>query len=170
MQWQNLIPLIDNSLSSEDLSGERGSLMIVGDPKQSIYRWRGGKAEQFIALSKVENAFLHHEKEVKSLETNYRSYSEVIDFNNNFFGFIANEFTHEDYKNLYQNHSYQELNSKKGGYVNISFVPKSEKSEYGEEENLAKEELYLLATLNTIQKVKTNGFSNYTLHFRRRTN
>jgi ATP-dependent exoDNAse (exonuclease V) beta subunit len=26
--------------------------MIVGDPKQSIYRWRGGKAEQFIELSK----------------------------------------------------------------------------------------------------------------------
>ena len=163
MQWQNLIPLIDNSLSSEDLSGERGSLMIVGDPKQSIYRWRGGKAEQFIELSKEANSFLHHKKEVKSLETNYRSYSEVIDFNNNFFGFIANEFTHEDYKDLYQNHSHQLLNSKKGGYVNISFVPKSEKSEYGSEasgeENPAKEELYLLSTLNTIQKVKNNGFS-----------
>ena len=37
MQWHNLIPLIDNALSSEDLNGERGSLMIVGDPKQSIY-------------------------------------------------------------------------------------------------------------------------------------
>ena len=159
MQWQNLIPLIDNSLSSEDLSGERGSLMIVGDPKQSIYRWRGGKAEQFIELSKVENSFLHHEKEVKSLETNYRSYSEIIDFNNNFFGFIANEFRDEDYKDLYKNHSHQEENDKKGGYVNISFLPKQEKPEYGEEENLAKEELYLLATLNTIQKVKTNGFS-----------
>ena len=159
MQWQNLIPLIDNSLSSEDLLGERGSLLIVGDPKQSIYRWRGGKAEQFIELSKDENAFLHHKKEVKSLETNYRSYSKIIDFNNNFFGFIANEFAHEDYKNLYQNHSHQKLNSKKGGYVNISFVPKSEKLEYGEEENPAKEELYLLATLNTIQKVNATGFS-----------
>ncbi len=159
MQWQNLIPLIDNSLSSEDLLGERGSLMIVGDPKQSIYRWRGGKAEQFIELSKEENPFLHHTKEVKSLETNWRSYSEVIDFNNEFFGFIADEFTNEDYKDLYQNHSQQLLNSKKGGYVNISFVPKSEKADYGEEENPAKEELYLLATLNTIQKVKANGFS-----------
>ena len=159
MQWQNLIPLIDNSLSSEDLLGERGSLMIVGDPKQSIYRWRGGKAEQFIELSKEENSFLHHTKEVKSLETNWRSYSEVINFNNNFFGFIANEFTHEDYKDLYQNHSHQLLNSKKGGYVTISFVPKLEKAEFGEEETPVKEELYLLATLNTIQKVKGNGFS-----------
>ena len=159
MQWQNLIPLIDNSLSSEDLLGERGSLMIVGDPKQSIYRWRGGKAEQFIELSKEENSFLHHKKEVKSLETNYRSYSEVIDFNNEFFGFIANEFTHEDYKDLYQNHSHQLLNHKKGGYVNISFVPKLEKPAFEEEENPAKEEMYLLATLNTIQKAKANGFS-----------
>ena len=172
MQWQNLIPLIDNSLSSEDLSGERGSLMIVGDPKQSIYRWRGGKAEQFIELSKEENSFLHHTKELKLLETNYRSYSEVIDFNNNFFGFIANEFTHEDYKDLYQNHSHQQLNSKKGGYVTISFVPKPEKTEFGEEENPAKEELYLLTTLNTIQKLKANGFSykDIAILIRKKTN
>jgi ATP-dependent exoDNAse (exonuclease V) beta subunit len=31
--------------------------MIV-DPKQSIYRWRGGKAEQFIELSKDNNPFV----------------------------------------------------------------------------------------------------------------
>ncbi|QBZ96991.1 UvrD-helicase domain-containing protein [Flavobacterium sangjuense] len=156
MQWQNLIPLIDNATSSEDLLGERGSLLIVGDPKQSIYRWRGGKAEQFIELSKDKNPFNNPEKELFPLKTNWRSYSEVIDFNNNFFGFIADEFAHEDYKDLYKYHSHQEENAKKGGYVNISFVPKSE---YGEEENPAKEELYLLATLNTIQKVRANGFS-----------
>lgn len=160
MQWQNLIPLIDNATSSEDLNGERGSLMIVGDPKQSIYRWRGGKAEQFIELSKTKNPFNNPVKELFSLKTNYRSYSEVIDFNNNFFGFIANEFTDEDYKDLYQNHSRQEQNDKKGGYVNISFVPKAEKSEFGEEENLAKNELYLEATLKTIHQVKANGFQN----------
>ena len=159
MQWQNLIPLIDNATSSEDLLGERGSLLIVGDPKQSIYRWRGGKAEQFIELSKDKNPFNNPEKELFPLKTNWRSYSEVIDFNNDFFGFIANEFAHEDYKDLYKNHSYQEENDKKDGYVNISFVPKSEKSEFGEEENPEKEEIYLLATLNTIEKVKANGFS-----------
>jgi len=159
MQWQNLIPLIDNATSSEDLLGERGSLLIVGDPKQSIYRWRGGKAEQFIELSKDINPFNNPEKELFSLKTNWRSYSKIIDFNNQFFGFIANEFSHNDYKDLYKNHSHQEENNKKGGYVNISFLPKSEKADNGEEENLAKVEMYLLATLNRIQKVKANGFS-----------
>jgi ATP-dependent exoDNAse (exonuclease V) beta subunit len=38
MQWQNLIPLIDNALSGQDDFGDKGTLMIVGDPKQSIYR------------------------------------------------------------------------------------------------------------------------------------
>jgi ATP-dependent exoDNAse (exonuclease V) beta subunit len=160
MQWHNLIPLIDNSLSSEDLSGERGSLMIVGDPKQSIYRWRGGKAEQFIALSKNVNPFVNPDKKLLSLETNWRSYSEIVNFNNTFFEFLSNEFTNDDYQDLYKNHSFQKENSKKGGYVNISFVPKAEKVDYGEEENLAKNELYLQAVLETITKVKRNGFRN----------
>lgn len=163
MQWQNLVPLIDNATSSEDLLGERGSLLIVGDPKQSIYRWRGGKAEQFIELSKTKNPFNNPDKEVHKLETNYRSFSEIISFNNNFFAFLADRFTHQDYKDLYKNHSYQKENKKKGGYVNISFIPKLEKADESfegtGEENFAKKELYLLATLNRIKQVKDNGFS-----------
>ncbi|WP_396194591.1 UvrD-helicase domain-containing protein [Flavobacterium sp.] len=158
MQWQNLIPLIDNALSSEDLNGDRGSLMIVGDPKQSIYRWRGGKAEQFIELSKDQNPFVNPDKKLFSLGTNWRSYTEIIDFNNKFFHFLSGEFVHEDYKDLYQNHSHQQFNTKTGGYVNISFVPKVEKVAFDEEESPEKNELYLQATLSTIEKVKQNGF------------
>jgi len=84
MQWQNLIPLIDNALAGQDDYGVKGTLMIVGDPKQSIYRWRGGKAEQFIALSKDHNPFSNPDKKLIHLDKNYRSYSEVIDFNNAF--------------------------------------------------------------------------------------
>jgi ATP-dependent exoDNAse (exonuclease V) beta subunit len=163
MQWHNLIPLIDNATSSM-VDNEKGTLMIVGDPKQSIYRWRGGKAEQFIALSKDLNPFNNPEKKLFSLKTNWRSYSEVIDFNNQFFEFIAGHFSHEDYKDLYQNRSFQEQNDKKGGYVNISFIPKMEKTDIGNEafgeEDQAKDDLYLKATLNTIFKVKQNGFCN----------
>ena len=160
MQWQNLIPLIDNSLSSEDLLGERGSLMIVGDPKQSIYRWRGGKAEQFIELSKTKNPFVNPDKKRFSLDTNYRSYSQIINFNNDFFEFLSDEFENENYKDLYKNHSRQKENSKKGGYVTISFIPKIESEEILDEESLDKMQLYLLATLNTILKVKATGFKN----------
>ena len=160
MQWQNLIPLIDNALSSEDLSGERGSLMLVGDPKQSIYRWRGGKAEQFIELSKDKNPFINPDKKLFSLGTNWRSYSQVIEFNNDLFAFLSEEFSNEDYKDLYKNHSHQKINSKIGGYVNISFIPKIEKKEIVEDEDLDKNELYLLATLNRILEVKKTGFRN----------
>ena len=155
MQWQNLIPLIDNATSSE-IDGEKGTLMIVGDPKQSIYRWRGGKAEQFIELSKDHNPFNNPEKVLEHLDKNYRSYSQIIEFNNDFFQLLSNEFEHEDYKDLYQNHSHQKINSKTGGYVNISFIPKIEESE--DDEALDKTGLYLLATLNTIQKVQKQGF------------
>lgn len=160
MQWHNLIPLIDNALASEDLSGVRGSLMIVGDPKQSIYRWRGGKAEQFIALSKCHNPFSNPDKKLLRLEKNYRSYSEVIHFNNAFFAMLADEFSNEDYQDLYRNHSHQEDNSKTGGYVNISFIPNAEEvlDEDGEEAN-DKEQLYLKATLKTISEVVARGFA-----------
>ena len=156
MQWQNLIPLIDNATSSE-IAEEKGTLMIVGDPKQSIYRWRGGKAEQFIELSKDHNPFNNPEKVLEHLDKNYRSYSQIIEFNNAFFQLLSNEFAHEDYKDLYANHSHQKSNDKTGGYVNISFIPKIEESE-DDEEALDKTELYLLATLNTIQKVQKQGF------------
>lgn len=162
MQWQNLVPLIDNATSSEDLLGERGSLLIVGDPKQSIYRWRGGKAEQFIELSKSKNPFNNPDKKVIPLETNYRSFSEIISFNNKFFGFIANEFSNQDYKDLYKNHSFQKENNKKGGYVNISFIS-LDKAAVGTASSgvdvLEKVDLYLLETFNTIENVKSKGFS-----------
>ena len=156
MQWQNLIPLIDNATSSE-IDGEKGTLMIVGDPKQSIYRWRGGKAEQFIALSKDQNPFNNPEKKLEHLDKNYRSYSQVIDFNNAFFHYLSGEFSNLDYKDLYENHSRQKTNDQTGGYVNISFIPKIETSDEEDEAN-DKTKLYLLATLNTIQKVTRQGF------------
>jgi ATP-dependent exoDNAse (exonuclease V) beta subunit len=155
MQWQNLIPLIDNALSGQDEYGDKGTLMIVGDPKQSIYRWRGGKAEQFIELSKDQNPFNNPDKKVTQLEYNYRSYSQIIEFNNSFFKQLANEFQHPDYKDLYENHSHQKVNSKTGGYVNISFLPDTAESE---EVGVDKTEKYVQATLDTINQVLEKGF------------
>lgn len=158
LQWQNLIPLIDNALATEELNGERGSLMIVGDPKQSIYRWRGGKAEQFIALANGENPFANPSRAFFPLKTNWRSYSEVIAFNNDFFKFLASKFENAAYRDLYENRSHQESNDKIGGYVNLSFLPPTEDQQPDEEENPDKNGLYLKAVLATILKVRNKGF------------
>lgn len=154
MQWDNLVPLIDNALAGEDF-GVKGTLMLVGDPKQSIYRWRGGKAEQFIALSKEDNPFSNPDKEVVVLGKNYRSYSEVIQFNNTFFNGVSSFFTQEDYKHIYEHQSYQEINSKVGGYVNLQFL---DERLVDKENEIDKEQLYLQATLATIHRCKEQGF------------
>ncbi|WP_438966187.1 UvrD-helicase domain-containing protein [Flavobacterium sp.] len=158
LQWKNLIPLVDNALSSEE-NGVKGSLLLVGDPKQAIYRWRGGKAEQFISLSKEENPFSNKDKKTVSLDTNYRSYSEVIDFNNDFFKYISSKLVNPDYVDLYLNNSHQNKTNKNGGYVNISFIDTSENIEVNDdEEDDDKNTKYLKQTLFTIEKVLKNGF------------
>ncbi len=132
MQWQNLVPLINNALAGQDDYGQKGTLLIVGDPKQSIYRWRGGKAEQFIGLSKGENPFSNPDKQLFSLDTNRRSYAEVVRFNNELFAMLSEEFAHADYNDLYLNRSRQLPNDKKGGYVDIRFLDEATENEEGE--------------------------------------
>jgi len=122
LQWQNLIPLIDNALSQEN-----SSLLLVGDAKQSIYRWRGGEADQFIKLSLDEDStestnpfFINKQQQL--LDTNYRSYSEIINFNNSFFQFVASYFNKSIYNTIYKRENEQKENQKKGGYVELSFI------------------------------------------------
>lgn len=129
MQWLNLVPLIDNALSQENLSGETGSLLIVGDAKQSIYRWRGGYPEQFIALSNEENPFFLENINSQTLKTNFRSYDQIITFNNAFFQFTSTALHSETHLQLYKDGNKQEANTKKGGYVSISFIEAENKTE-----------------------------------------
>jgi len=124
LQWQNLIPLIENALAQEN-----SNLLLVGDGKQAIYRWRGGKAEQFIDLGSNEVNPFNIQKEIKNLETNYRSYSEIINFNNTFFSHTANFLHNESYKNLFLQGNVQLENAKKGGFVSLSFLEKEEEKD-----------------------------------------
>lgn len=127
LQWQNLIPLLDNSLSQE-----KTSLLIVGDGKQAIYRWRGGKAEQFINLgdrdSKIHNPFCV-DKRVSELGTNYRSFTEVVNFNNSLFHYVSKFIQNPLYKDLYEHKSYQKGTDKEGGCVTLSFIEKEDETE-----------------------------------------
>ena len=165
MQWKNVIPLIDNALSGTDDEGKTGTLMLVGDAKQSIYRWRGGKAEQFIDLSKEDesyNPFSNPNRKLEQLETNYRSYSEVIEFNNSFFNYVANKLEHPDYKDLYLNKSSQKINDKLGGFVSIEFIPDSKKinaEKADDEDDVAQDSLYLNKTIEIITQCINQGFN-----------
>ncbi len=90
MQWLNIVPLIHDSLSNNNQN------LIVGDAKQSIYRFKNGLAEQFIELPKIYNPtnneqlrqvsnFFNDMGNKEELEFNFRSSPTIVDFNNSFF-------------------------------------------------------------------------------------
>ena len=130
MQWHNLLPLINNSLANgfENL--------IVGDAKQSIYRWRGGEVDQFTHLpNKIfDGDKLPNHIELKNsikqnaieevLEYNWRSAYSIVDFNNNFFA-ILKETLPNELKGIYLNHK-QKPKRDSEGYVYIDFIDKSD--------------------------------------------
>ncbi len=123
LQWNNLIPLISNSIEGESLSGRKGSLFLVGDPKQSIYRWRGGDMNQFIdLLNNIKNPFQISASQ-ETLKTNYRSFKEIVDFNKGLFQNISNSFENKKYKKLYGESSWQK-HIYEGGYVNVQIISK----------------------------------------------
>lgn len=149
LQWDNLVPLIENALSAETLKGERGSTMLVGDAKQAIYRWRGGKPEQFIDLCNAKNPFFV-DKTVENLPVNYRSSKEIVKFNNAFFKHISKySLSNTEHQSIFEN-CYQDSFLEQDGFVEISFL---EKSDYD------KDVLYCEKVLKTINKVKENGYS-----------
>ena len=74
-QWGNFKKLLFECMSHHD-----GNL-IVGDVKQSIYRWRSG---DWRLLNNIENEFIG-KPDIITLDTNYRSAQSVVHFNNTFF-------------------------------------------------------------------------------------
>jgi len=89
IQWANLFPLIENSLS------QGGSLFAVGDTKQAIYGFRNADYEIMKGLES-KNPFSSALHNVKELEINYRSLEGVVDFSKVFFKkVIAN---HDKYR------------------------------------------------------------------------
>lgn len=123
-QFNAIYNLIENAVA------EGGSLFIVGDKKQAIYAWRGGDYTIFDTL-KEKNA-INLETEKKSI--NYRSKTEVVEFNNSIFDIknLENITKHlkengesefavifdNDMKKIYGD-SRQNANKKEGGFVRV---------------------------------------------------
>lgn len=127
MQWESFLPLVDNSLAYGKTN------LIVGDVKQSIYRWRGGQLE--LLQSSVTNRFAGR-CEVRPLDSNYRSSRAVVSFNNAVFealpaalgkaygdeGNKAEGYVRAIYHDAAQRIP-QHRNGEVPGYVEAAFVP-----------------------------------------------
>lgn len=150
LQWNNLIPLIENALISASKDAIPNSLLLVGDPKQAIYRWRGGKAEQFIDLANGATPFPSSETTFRPLNKNYRSCEEVVRFNNAFFTHIAHLFNNPAYSAIYKQDNQQEYNTRKGGFVSLEFIEAKTNAEA--------DEIYPPKVLKIIEKASQEGF------------
>ena len=149
MQWENLVPLIGNALEGQDEAGQKGSLLLVGDAKQAIYRWRGGKAEQFLDLLNLRNNAFVLSPEIQDLPKNYRSHAEIINFNNEFFRHTGPLMSTPKYNQLFEKGSQQKSNEKELGLVSIEFLsnPKEElDANYGK------------SVLNRVKEVQDAGY------------
>lgn len=125
VQWENFRPL----LSESDSRG--GENLIVGDVKQSIYRWRG--SDWKLLDEKIPNEFPDFKEEV--LDTNYRSLPNVVDFNNRFFAHsaeildkIAGYGEDGPMQRIYSDVE-QEIAKKGEGSVELTFCPKESELE-----------------------------------------
>ena len=136
-QWKNFKILLNECLSHAESSN-----LIVGDVKQSIYRWRNG---DWKLLNNIDQEFNHSEDilDIKNLTTNYRSSRNIITFNNAFFNSlvkteagILHEISEKEEQQLQS--AYDDVaqlvpkNKPNKGYVQIEFL----KKEVYEEETL----------------------------------
>ena len=126
VQWQNFKVLLNEAMSHEGSTN-----LIVGDVKQSIYRWRAG---DWRLLNDIEQQFHPEQIETQPLSTNYRSMPNVIRFNNRFFVHAANmeyleqlELNTQEAEQLKRAYADVEQkipkDKKDGGYVKIELLP-----------------------------------------------
>lgn len=125
-QWSNLQPLVINALSEDN------NVLIVGDVKQSIYRFRGGNMNLLLSELKRDLGAFYTKDSDQNLADNFRSLSQVVGFNNQLFEKLPtaigqNEVVQDTdlFEKAYANH-HQEVKGKEGGFVSVRFHEKGE--------------------------------------------
>ena len=99
---------------------------MVGDPKQSVYRWRGANPEIFTSILKSDHMFnlgIEH----KELEKNYRSSKNIIDFNNALFKHVLASFNSTKLKSNFTSFK-QKPNNNFSGKIEISLLEKNKET------------------------------------------
>jgi ATP-dependent exoDNAse (exonuclease V) beta subunit len=123
IQWNNFKPLIDNSMS------EGFDNLVVGDVKQSIYRWRN--SDWRILGNDLPGLVDNKRIFSKQLTTNWRSRSNIIRFNNTLFTIIPEQVDKSldvdlipvSFRNLYSEAIQKDPGKNNGGYIRLEFVP-----------------------------------------------
>ncbi len=148
LQWADLKPLIENSLSA------KGSLFVVGDTKQAIYKFRGA---DFKIMKEAEDTrvFASAPPNVFDLDTNYRSSEHILQFNETFFNAILN---HDEYGRAVRlsrlDHHTQNVSKHKTdlGYAECIVYPHDEREENNRTERQK--------IITIIQDALSRGYNN----------
>jgi len=162
IQWNNFRPLI-----AETLSRGRDNL-VVGDVKQSIYRWRN--SDWRIIHTEAAAAFGAEAVRNLNLSINYRSRENIIAFNNSLFApdsipASCDEklaFDRLKLRDVYQDSNQQGTDKRKGGLVSVTLYPKSEDEGW--------KERVLRDLPSVIERVQAHGYSADEILFLSRTN
>ena len=149
IQWQNFQVLLANCMAQE-LSQN----LIVGDIKQSVYRWRQG---DWGILNNIEKSFAHQKIRLETLDYNYRSEKRIIDFNNAFWeqcvANTAKEVAQDDaekakiVQKAYEDVAQKTHKTTENGFVKISLYPSK-----------CMKEAVLEELIETIKELFNNGY------------
>jgi ATP-dependent exoDNAse (exonuclease V) beta subunit len=143
LQWQNFVPLRDHSISTENTS-----FTLVGDPKQSIYRFRGGESKLMLDIINKKE-FTPKKAELLVLKDNWRSAKNIVQFNNELYHFHSLNLE-EEHQHIFGVDGEQNPKSDIEGRVKVNLI-----------ENLTNEDFYNDVSdkmQKDIQECLDNGF------------
>lgn len=142
LQWKNFLPLLVNGLDQMYPS------LIVGDVKQSIYRWRSG--DLTLLQQQVEAQVGTDRTDTKNLNRNFRSSQALVQFNNVLFRTIPTQIKDNFMQRAYDD-AKQEINRKEQGFIRVTFLQKAE--------DQTQDEVSLEAMTAYIEKLQAAGAS-----------